>query len=146
RRPRHDRNRYRRQQPRQDGVQPAADGEAGEGTQKRERHGRGWRERQKDARRSAAGEGAPAGGERSPGREPREGKGRPSRERFQGKGRDRDQDKDRFQNSRKGRSDAGPSHRPYASSAPRERERSIDPNSPFAKLAALREQLAGRKD
>ena len=30
---------------------------------------------------------------------------------------------------------------------PRERERPIDPNSPFAKLAALKEQLtAGRKD
>ena len=36
----------------------------------------------------------------------------------------------------------------YASSAPpRERERPIDPNSPFAKLAALKEQLtAGRKE
>jgi ATP-dependent RNA helicase SUPV3L1/SUV3 len=72
------------------------------------------------------------------------------RERFKDKGRDRDQDKGRVQGSRKGgregRSDAGPSHRPYASSAPREREQSIDPNSPFAKLAALKEQLAGRKD
>ena len=44
--------------------------------------------------------------------------------------------------------DSGPSHRQYATSAaPRERDRPIDPNSPFAKLAALKEQLAGnRKD
>ncbi|MCC8939793.1 hypothetical protein H8A99_25845, partial [Bradyrhizobium sp. Arg68] len=41
--------------------------------------------------------------------------------------------------------ESGPSHRPYASSAPRERDRPIDPNSPFAKLAALKEQLAGNR-
>lgn len=140
RRPRHDRNRHRRQQPRPDGPQPAtADKETSEGAQGRERYGRGRRGQ------SAGGpaESASAGNER----ESREGKGRP-RERFKDKG--RDQDKGRVQGSRKGgregRSDAGPSHRPYASSAPREREQSIDPNSPFAKLAALKEQLAGRKD
>jgi ATP-dependent RNA helicase SUPV3L1/SUV3 len=48
------------------------------------------------------------------------------------------------------RPEGGPSHRPFATSAPpreRERERPIDPNSPFAKLAALKEQLtANRKD
>ncbi|HET6839893.1 MAG TPA: hypothetical protein VFH41_09160, partial [Bradyrhizobium sp.] len=46
------------------------------------------------------------------------------------------------------RPDGGPSHRQFASSAgPRDRDRPIDPNSPFAKLAALKEQLtAGRKD
>jgi ATP-dependent RNA helicase SUPV3L1/SUV3 len=148
RRPRHDRNRHRRQQPRQDGAQPAAsDGEASPGAHKRERHGRGRYRPSADA----PAEGVSAGSERAP-REPREGKGRPPRERIHGKGRDRDrdQDKGRFQGSRKGgcegRPDSGPSHRPYASSAPRERERSIDPNSPFAKLAALKEQLAGRKD
>ena len=43
------------------------------------------------------------------------------------------------------RREGGPSHRPYASSAPRERERQIDPNSPFAKLAALKEQLAANR-
>ena len=43
--------------------------------------------------------------------------------------------------------DSGPSLRPYASSAnPRERDRPADPNSPFAKLAALKEQLSGRKE
>jgi ATP-dependent RNA helicase SUPV3L1/SUV3 len=162
RRPRHDRNRHRPQvrpevRP-QDGAQPvAAEGEAGEGA-KRERHGRPRRERNKDFRKprsdapaeaaSAAvtAEGAP------PVREPREDKGRTSRERFQGKPRD-GRDKGKFAGKPKGDRDGGrpgggPSHRQYASSAPpRERERPIDPNSPFAKLAALKEQLtAGRKD
>jgi ATP-dependent RNA helicase SUPV3L1/SUV3 len=173
RRPRHDRNRHRHQdrpQARpearpQEGAQPvAAEGEAGEGA-KRERHGRGRRERNKDFRKprsdapaeaasaAVAAEGAPA--------VPREEKGRPPRERFQGKdrdkprdGRDRDnRDKGKFAGKPKGDRDGGrpgggPSHRQYATSAPpRERERPIDPNSPFAKLAALKEQLtAGRKD
>lgn len=143
RRPRHDRNRHRRQQARPDGPQPpTADKETPEGAQGRERYGRGRRGQSA----GGAAESAPAGNER----ESREGKGGRPRERFKDKGRDRDQDKGRGQGSRKGgregRSDAGPSHRPYASSAPREREQSIDPNSPFAKLAALKEQLAGRKD
>ena len=53
-------------------------------------------------------------------------------------GRDRD----------KGGRESGPSHRQYATSAsPRDRDRPVDPNSPFAKLAALKEQLAAnRKD
>lgn len=44
--------------------------------------------------------------------------------------------------------DSGPSHRQWATTAaPRDRDRPADPNSPFAKLAALKEQLAGnRKD
>jgi hypothetical protein len=43
--------------------------------------------------------------------------------------------------------DSGPSHRQWATSAaPRDRDRPVDPNSPFAKLAALKEQLAGRKE
>jgi ATP-dependent RNA helicase SUPV3L1/SUV3 len=91
--------------------------------------------------------GAPASTEAAPARDP--GKGRPPRERFQGKGRD----KDKFQGTkggREGRPDAGDhnSHRQVHSSAPpRERDRPIDPNSPFAKLAALKEQLtANRKD
>jgi ATP-dependent RNA helicase SUPV3L1/SUV3 len=69
-----------------------------------------------------------------------------------GGGRDRDKgggrDKGGF--GGKGGRDSGPSHRQWATSAapaPRERDRPIDPNSPFAKLAALKEQLAGnRKD
>jgi ATP-dependent RNA helicase SUPV3L1/SUV3 len=156
RRPRHDRNRYRHQD-RPQGAQPvAAEGEAGEGV-KRERHGRGRRERNKDHRKprtDAPVEAASAvvAADAAPTvREPREDKGRPSRERFQGKGRD-SRDKGKFagkpKGERDGRSSGGPSHRQYASSAPpRERERPIDPNSPFAKLAALKEQLtANRKD
>ena len=99
--------------------------------------------------------------------------GRPPRERFEGKGRDGDRrDKfdrnkgdrnkgggDRNKGERSGRDfggrdkggrdkrDSGPSHRQWATSAaPRERDRPVDPNSPFAKLAALKEQLAGRKE
>jgi ATP-dependent RNA helicase SUPV3L1/SUV3 len=160
RRPRHDRTRPRHHdRPQvQEGAPPvAAAGEAGEGA-KRERHGRGRRERSKDFRKprsdapseaasaAVAVEGAP------PVREPREEKGRPPRERFQGKGRD-GRDKGKFAGKPKGDRDGGrpgggPSHRQYASSAPpRERERPVDPNSPFAKLAALKEQLtAGRKE
>src|SRR6476646_3960861 len=42
--------------------------------------------------------------------------------------------------------ESGPSHRQYATSAaPRERDRPADPNSPFAKLAALKEQLARKE-
>jgi ATP-dependent RNA helicase SUPV3L1/SUV3 len=172
RRPRHDRSRHRHQdRPQvrpevrpQEGAQPVAvEGEAGEGA-KRERHGRPngrpRRERNKDFRKPrsdapaeaastvVAADAAPA--------VPREDKGRTSRERFQGKdrGKPRDgRDKGKFAGKPKGdrdggRSSGGPSHRQYATSAPpRERERPIDPNSPFAKLAALKEQLtAGRKD
>jgi ATP-dependent RNA helicase SUPV3L1/SUV3 len=158
RRPRHDRNRPRhhdRPQVRpQEGVQPVtADGEAGE-TVKRERHGRRRRERNKEfgkPRSDAPAEAASVAADAAPA-VPREDKGRPSRERFQGKGRD-GRDKGKFAGKPKGdrdggRASSGPSHRQYASSAPpRERERPVDPNSPFAKLAALKEQLtAGRKE
>jgi ATP-dependent RNA helicase SUPV3L1/SUV3 len=175
-RPRHhDRNRHRHHDRPAEGAQPAAAaGEAGEAA-KHERHRRGRRDRNQDFRKPRSDappaegvaatpvEGAPAA------QEPREDKGRPPRERFQG--RDRDKDKGREAGSHKGkfgggrdkgdrekggrdkggrdkRPDGGPSHRQYATSAPpRERERAIDPNSPFAKLAALKEQLtANRKD
>ena len=94
-------------------------------------------------------------------RPPFEGKG------AEGKGRDNDRpggdrpkQKGKFGGDRGGRDqnrdnkggrdrrDSGPSLRPFASSAtPRDRDRQVDPNSPFAKLAALKEQLAAnRKD
>ncbi len=121
---------------------------------------------------AAAVEGAPAA---EAGQETRQEarQGRPPRERFEGKGRDGDRrDKfdrnkgdrnkgggDRNKGERGGRDfggrdkggrdkrDSGPSHRQWATSAaPRERDRPVDPNSPFAKLAALKEQLAGRKE
>jgi ATP-dependent RNA helicase SUPV3L1/SUV3 len=162
RRPRHDRNRPRHHdrpqvRPQEGTPAVAAEGETAEGV-KRERHGRPRRERNKDFRKPrpdapVEANAAVALTEGAPVREPREDKGRPPpRERFQGKGRDRDKDKGKFgakpKGDRDGRSGGGPSHRQYASSAPpRERERPVDPNSPFAKLAALKEQLtAGRKD
>jgi ATP-dependent RNA helicase SUPV3L1/SUV3 len=168
RRPRHDRPRHRHQDRPQEGSQPvAATGEAGD-AQKHARHRRGRRDRNQDFRKPRTD--APSDGvvatpaEGAPAPEPREDKGRPPRERFEGKGRDRDSDKrrDKFQGGRdkggrehggrdkggRDKRDSGPSHRQYATSAsPRERDRPVDPNSPFAKLAALKEQLAAnRKD
>jgi ATP-dependent RNA helicase SUPV3L1/SUV3 len=104
-------------------------------------------------------DGAPAPEAREERREDRngrprfEGKGR-KEERNKGKPRDRDEggrDKGRDRGGRdrdRGGRENGPSHRQYASSAnPRERDRPIDPNSPFAKLAALKEQMtANRKE
>jgi ATP-dependent RNA helicase SUPV3L1/SUV3 len=166
---RHDRHRQRRQHRAPDAVQPGAAGEAaateqGEGARRERRHGR--RDRHHEFRKSssdappeaAAAEGAAV-------REPREDKGSRPRERFEGKGRE-DRNKGKFRGERdhggregggrgrdkrdrdKGGRESGPSHRQYATSAsPRDRDRSIDPNSPFAKLAALKEQLAAnRKD
>jgi ATP-dependent RNA helicase SUPV3L1/SUV3 len=150
---------------------PAAAGEAGEGD-KREPHRRG--RRHQDFRKSrgdapapaatAAADGAPAP------QEAREDRGS-RRERFEGRGRERDNEgrRDKFQardkgsRDRKGREggrdrdrehgrdkggrdkrESGPALRQYATSAnPRDRDRAVDPNSPFAKLAALKEQLAG---
>jgi ATP-dependent RNA helicase SUPV3L1/SUV3 len=182
RRPRHDRSRHRHQgspSPAAEGAQPAAAAnEAGEGA-KRERHGRGRRDRNQDFRKprsDAPAEAAKAAPDGAPVREPRDDKGRPPRERFAGKGREGDKPKGKFEGKfgggrdkggrdkggrdkggrdkggreggRDKRPDGGPSHRPFATSAsPRERERPVDPNSPFAKLAALKEQLtANRKD
>jgi ATP-dependent RNA helicase SUPV3L1/SUV3 len=151
-----------------------APGEQSEGA-KRERHRHGRRDRHKDFRRpqpAAASEGAPpvvADGVPAAPEPPREERNGRPRERFEGKGRNEERNKgkprDRDEGGRdkagrdKGRDrpgrdrdrggrENGPSHRQYASSAtPRERDRPIDPNSPFAKLAALKEQMtANRKD
>ena len=168
RRPRHDRSRHRHQDRPREGAAPAdaAAGETGEAV-KHERHRRGRRDRKNEFRKpgtDAPLDAAAPAADGAPVREPREdNEGRPSRERFRGrdkdKGRDADQRKGKFAGGRdnggrdkggrdKGGRDSGPSHRQYATSAsPRERERPIDPNSPFAKLAALKEQLtANRKD
>ncbi|MCP3462503.1 helicase-related protein [Bradyrhizobium sp. CCGUVB23] len=157
RKPRHERHRPRHHQPRpQEGAQAApAEGEVAAADAakpgERHRHGGGRKDFRKGREQGE-------GGER---REPRDDKGR----RFEGQERNKDRDKDRDRGKGKfgdrdggrgrdrdkGRDrrdrESGPSHRPYASSAsPRERDRPIDPNSPFAKLAALKEQLAGRKE
>lgn len=161
RKPRHERHRHQRhnnQRPRsgaEAGAAPdaasAAPGEAADGAKPGHRHGGGHRrdggrdfrkpreggeggERRDDRNRSFQGKGdrdkdrnrdnKKFGGDRDKGRDNR--------------GRDRDKGRDR---------QSGPSLRPYASSAnPRERDRPADPNSPFAKLAALKEQLSGRKE
>jgi ATP-dependent RNA helicase SUPV3L1/SUV3 len=169
RRPRHDRSRHRPQDRSQDrsqerpqeGAQPAVAATEADDGARRERHGRGRRDRHNDFRKprpDAPVEAVAAPADGAPVREPREDKGRPPRERFQGKDRHQDRDKGKFGGGRdkggreKGgrgdkRSEGGPSHRQFATSAPpRERDRPIDPNSPFAKLAALKEQLTARKD
>ncbi|MCG6206185.1 helicase [Rhodopseudomonas sp. HC1] len=132
-RPRHDRNKRPNNRSQQgQGGQANADGEAGA---RQDRPDQGNRRGKGDFRRDRRdGEGAP--------RREAQGEGRPPRERF--KGRDKFSDK-----GGKGRDNqGGGSHRQVHSSAPpRERDRPIDPNSPFAKLAALKEQLSGgRKD
>jgi ATP-dependent RNA helicase SUPV3L1/SUV3 len=108
----------------------------------------------------AAVEGAPAAEARPP-RERFEGKGREGdrRDKFDRNKGDRNKGGGRDKGERGGRDfggrdkggrdkrDSGPSHRQWATSAaPRDRDRPVDPNSPFAKLAALKEQLAGRKE
>jgi ATP-dependent RNA helicase SUPV3L1/SUV3 len=167
RRPRHDRSRHRHQghQDRSgDGAASAvAAGDGGEG-EKREHRGR--RRRSGDFRKSrpdAPAEATTPGADGAPTNAPRGEQDRSPRPRFEGKGRERDRDNGKFgggrdkggrdkggrdRGARDKRPDGGPSHRQYATSAaPRERDRPADPNSPFAKLAALKEQLAAnRKD
>lgn len=164
RKPRHERHRHQRhnnQRPQagaEAGAAPA-EGEAaqaadGEKRGERHRHGGHRRDGAKDFRkpREGGGEGAP----RQEGRDDRnrsfQGKERDNKDRDRNNkkfGGDRDKGRDnRGRDRDKGRDrQGGPSLRPYASSAnPRERDRPADPNSPFAKLAALKEQLAGRKE
>ncbi|MHC2433805.1 helicase-related protein [Bradyrhizobium sp. USDA 4451] len=162
----HDRNRGRHQGKPAEGAQAAEGGSEGEA--KREQHRRPRRHQDfRTPRPGAPADPSAAPTEGAQARDNKDNKG-PRRERFEGKGRDRDNerrrdnkfgggdrkgergDRDRggrdFGKGGRDKRDSGPSHRPYASSAPRERDRPIDPNSPFAKLAALKEQLAGRKE
>jgi ATP-dependent RNA helicase SUPV3L1/SUV3 len=184
RRPHHDRHRHRhhgRHDRSAEGTAPAAAaGEGGEAAAREPRHRRGRRHNEFRKPREGApveagttppAEGAPAQEVRQEARHEARAD-RPPRERFEGKGKDNDNRREKFGGDRnkgdrnkgdrdrggrdKGRDfgsrdkrdrDSGPSHRQYATSAaPRDRDRPIDPNSPFAKLAALREQLAGNKD
>ena len=171
-RPRHGGDRSQQNRPqRQGGDAVAASGEVAatpvDGDKREQpRHGR-RSDKFKDFRRPRDGApvqaAAPADGAAP--HEERGGRPRPS---FEGKGRDnerpgggdRPKQKGKFGGDRGGRDqgrdnkggrdrrDSGPSLRPFASSAtPRDRDRQVDPNSPFAKLAALKEQLAAnRKD
>ncbi|WP_316166233.1 MULTISPECIES: helicase-related protein [unclassified Bradyrhizobium] len=175
RRPRHDHHhRGRPNRPQHERGQAAGGGQApagtapAEGGEARERHhrGHGRRDRMKefgkDFRKGPpeAGAAPPAEGASTPAREDRG----PRRD-HDAKGRDQNRDRNKggkFGGDREGRGgrdfgkggrdkrDSGPALRPYASSSGggRDRDRPVDPNSPFAKLAALKEQLAGnnRKD
>jgi ATP-dependent RNA helicase SUPV3L1/SUV3 len=167
----HDRNRRRRHERFTQAAQPAAAGEAAAGEQdegaKRERHRHGRRDN-RDFPKARSGAPADAARNEVPAaRELREDKGGRPRERLEGKGRGEERNKGKYRGDRdnggregggrdRGRDkrereksrESGPSHRQYATSAsPRDRDRAIDPNSPFAKLAALKEQLAAsRKD
>jgi ATP-dependent RNA helicase SUPV3L1/SUV3 len=176
RRPHHDRNRQRHHARPAEGAPAAAAGEGAEGAPREQRHRRG---RRNDFRKPR--EGAPADATATPAAAAAEGapaaevrQERPPRERVEGKGRDNDNRRDKFDRNKGDRNkggggrdkgdrggrdfggrdkggrdkrDSGPSHRQWATSAaPRERDRPVDPNSPFAKLAALKEQLAGRKE
>lgn len=164
RKPRHERHRHQRhnnQRP-QAGAEAGAapvEGEAaqaadGEKRGERHRHGGHRRDGGRDFRKPR--EGGAEGTPRPEGRDDKnrrfEGKDRDNKDRDRNKGKfggDRDKGRDnRGRDRDKGRDrQGGPSLRPYASSAnPRERDRPVDPNSPFAKLAALKEQLAGRKE
>jgi len=149
---RHDRHRnhHRRDNNAAQGAAPAGQAEGAatsEGGRRdhRDRNGGGRRDGErgnKDFRRprSDAPEGAAnreARGDRNDkgGRPPRD------RERFQGKG------KFGGDKGREGRDrDRGGATRPFASSAsPRDRGGAMDPNSPFAKLAALKEQMGSKE-
>ncbi|MGY4413921.1 hypothetical protein ACVWW4_005657 [Bradyrhizobium sp. LB7.1] len=165
RKPRHERHRNQRHhnQPRpqagaEAGAAPA-EGEAAQaadGEKRGERHRHGGRDFRKP--REGGGEAAPRPEGQGRGDKNRsfqgrdQGKDRDNKDRDRNKGKfggDRDKGRDnRGRDRDKGRDrQGGPSLRPYASSAtPRERDRPADPNSPFAKLAALKEQLSGRKE
>ncbi|RXH00390.1 helicase-related protein [Bradyrhizobium vignae] len=148
RKPRHERHRHQRHhhQPRPQAAAEAgaAPGEAAEGAKPSHRHGghrkdfRKGREEGGDRREQRS-----DNNRRFEGKERDRGKGKPGDRDGGREHRGRDRDKGRDRRDR----ESGPSLRPYASSAsPRERDRPIDPNSPFAKLAALKEQLSGRKE
>ncbi|HLG83038.1 MAG TPA: helicase-related protein [Bradyrhizobium sp.] len=170
RKPRH--RHHQRPQDRKPGEQAAAGDATDSDRRERHRHQGGrrdFRKRDEQAPVQAAAEGAPARDGREQRQEQRQDRSQEPRDRNQDRprerfGKDRDRDNKRDQKGKFGDRDRerggrdrdksgrdkrehGPAHRPYASSAPRERERAVDPNSPFAKLAALKEQLAAnRKD
>ena len=167
------RHRHHGQGQRKDGAAADGKPAEGEKREHRRHHGRrDFRKPQENAPGAPATDAAAAPAEGAPAREARHEQRGDRRERFEGQGqvkggRDRDRDnkrekfgdrqgdrrddrdrRDRGRDRDKGRDkrdrESGPALRHYASSQnPRERDRAADPNSPFAKLAALKEQLAG---
>ncbi|BEV45935.1 helicase-related protein [Afipia carboxidovorans] len=132
RRGRHER--HRRHHRHGSAASAAAADAAAEGGEKKERPARRHDRSREDRRQRPEGEGAQARG-------PKDERNEAGRERAKGR-------RGKFEGKRDGRDrkDGGPAFRTFATSAPRERERTADPNSPFAKLAALKEQLGTRKD
>ncbi|CCE04188.1 conserved hypothetical protein [Bradyrhizobium sp. STM 3843] len=157
------------------GEQGAGAAAPAEGEPRGERHrygghgqGHGRRDRVKefgkDFRKGPPREGAAPQQAQGEGAQAREDRGPPRDHEAKGRDRDRDRKGGKFGGDREGRGgregrdfgkggrdkrDSGPALRPYASSSgSRDRDRPIDPNSPFAKLAALKEQLTAnnRKD
>ncbi len=133
---------------------PAADGQSADATppadgERKERHGRPRHRRQRQDGEKTQGEGG-AGGEKRADRPPRrperskrpdraEGDNRPPRP-DRGPRRERDRDRNRG-------NDKGPDRIWASSQEPRSGGgKEPDPNSPFAKLLALKEQLQGNKD
>jgi ATP-dependent RNA helicase SUPV3L1/SUV3 len=140
RKPRHERPRHRRHDQAQAGEAGArsGEGEQGRGEHRRDR-GKDFhrRRRHEFGKGEAAATAQASGGETSPSAsEGGDARQREDRRRFQGKGKGRpDHGKgDRREQRHGGGGDRSGSQRP-------QRERPIDPNSPFAKLAALKEQL-----
>jgi ATP-dependent RNA helicase SUPV3L1/SUV3 len=150
RRPRHERGRHRHRDHRKPEAAQAATGDAAAQPAEGEKPGehRGRRDRHRDFRKPREGEeGAPREGkreERGDRRERFEGKGKDERrEKFERKDRPERGGRDKGRDRRD--RESGPSHRQYATSANPRDNRAADPNSPFAKLAALKEQLARKE-
>ncbi len=144
RKPRHERPRHRRHdqaQPAEAGAQ-ASDGE--QGRKEHPRRDRGHRRRRHEGGNAEPGANAQtaaaAGGEASaPVADGGNARPREERRRFQGKGKGRPDDGQA--NRREQRHGGGQRNERPPAQRPPPRERPIDPNSPFAKLAALKEQL-----
>ena len=131
----------RRDQPAQTPAEGETPAPAAEGAQENRRpdHRRDQRPDHRGPRREGGGEKRPFGD-----RPPRpEGQGRPDRKPGEGRPGGRTD----FKGNRDRRPDrGGPSERQFASTEkPRGRDKAPDPDSPFAKLAALKAQLEGKK-
>ncbi len=150
RRPRHHHKRAS-----ENSTAASVEGETPADGNKRERHSRNRRDRNENRRPTGDTPSAPENSEGAQARAPHE--------RFKGRDRDKVGDNNRGREKFKGKLDkggrdkgsrdsrkndrSGGALRTYATTAaPRDRDRPADPNSPFAKLAALKDQLATRKE
>jgi ATP-dependent RNA helicase SUPV3L1/SUV3 len=139
RKPRHERPRHRRHDQAQAGEAgaQASEGEQGRNEHRRDRGKDFHRRRRHEFAKGEASASAQASGSEAspPAADGGDARQREDRRRFQGKGKGRpDQGKGDRREQRHGGGERTSGQRP-------QRERPIDPNSPFAKLAALKEQL-----